>query len=35
MNTLRSVCFPPPIGDLLRSLSTVGFFAYIAAEGVQ
>lgn len=26
MNTLRSVYFPPPIGDLLRSLSTVGFF---------
>lgn len=26
MNVLRTIQFPPPIGDLLRSLSEVGFF---------
>ena len=26
MKVLRTVHFPPPIGDLLRSLSEVGFF---------
>jgi len=26
VNVLRTIQFPPPIGDLLRSLSEVGFF---------